>query len=142
MGNWNQLRRTSDLNTWANSGAPLRGIGAVFRLTNSISPLGVESLSHRDLMLGELQKRLTQIDCCSGGGNLWAMKAGPSEHASQQQGFDRPPAQQRALEESLDSSLLEESLAKTVWERMLANDDALRLADLLQAAMLKSRAKP
>lgn len=37
--------------------------------------------------------------------------------------------------------LLEESLSKTVWERMLANDDALRLAELLHSAMLKSRAK-
>ncbi len=41
----------------------------------------------------------------------------------------------------MDLALLQESLAKTVWERMLANDDALRLADLLQAAMLKTRAK-
>jgi hypothetical protein len=41
----------------------------------------------------------------------------------------------------IDLSLLEENLAKTVWERMLANDDALRLADLLRAAMLKSRAR-
>jgi hypothetical protein len=41
----------------------------------------------------------------------------------------------------IDLSLLADSLAKSVWERMLANDDALRLADLLQAALLKSRAK-
>ena len=45
-------------------------------------------------------------------------------------------------EDGIDRALLEESLAQSVWERMLANDDALRLADLLQAAMLKSRAKP
>lgn len=37
--------------------------------------------------------------------------------------------------------MLEESLAKTVWERMLANDDALRLADMLRAAVLKKRGK-
>lgn len=43
--------------------------------------------------------------------------------------------------DEMDLSLLEESLAKSVWERMLANDDALRLADLLQAATLTARAK-
>ncbi len=41
----------------------------------------------------------------------------------------------------IDISLLEESLKKTVWERMLANDDALHFAEILQAAMLNSRAK-
>lgn len=41
--------------------------------------------------------------------------------------------------DGIDLALLEESLAKTVWERMLANDDALRLADLLQTAMTKHR---
>jgi len=44
--------------------------------------------------------------------------------------------------DEIDIGLLEESLSKTVWERMLANDDALRLADLLQEAVLNSRAKP
>ena len=43
--------------------------------------------------------------------------------------------------DGIDLSLLEDSLAKTVWERMLANDDALRLADLLQSAVLRARAK-
>ena len=38
--------------------------------------------------------------------------------------------------DGIDIGLLEESLSKTVWERMLANDDALRLADLLQDAVL------
>jgi hypothetical protein len=37
----------------------------------------------------------------------------------------------------IDLSLLEDSLAKTPWERMQANDDALRFADLLRAAMEK-----
>jgi hypothetical protein len=54
---------------------------------------------------------------------------------------DRIPAERGISADGMDLSLLEDSLAKTVWERMLANDDALRLADLLQAAMLKSRAK-
>jgi hypothetical protein len=44
-------------------------------------------------------------------------------------------------EDGIDLALLEESLSKTVWERMLANDDALRLADMLRAAMTKTRAK-
>ena len=44
-------------------------------------------------------------------------------------------------EDRIDLALLEESLSKTVWERMLANDDALRLADMLRAAMTKTRAK-
>jgi hypothetical protein len=51
------------------------------------------------------------------------------------------PCGHASSDAEIDLTLLEESLAKTVWERMLANDDALRLADLLQAAVLKSRAK-
>ncbi len=43
--------------------------------------------------------------------------------------------------EEMDFSLLEDSLAKTPWERMQANDDALHLADLLRAAMEKRNAK-
>ena len=43
--------------------------------------------------------------------------------------------------DEIDYSLLEESLLKSVWERMLANDDALRLADTLRAAMTKTCAK-
>jgi hypothetical protein len=44
-------------------------------------------------------------------------------------------------EDGIDLELLEENLSKTIWKRMLANDDALRLADLLHSAMLKARAK-
>ena len=51
------------------------------------------------------------------------------------------PTECAASEDGIDLTLLEESVAKSVWERMLANDDALRLADLLQAAVLKSRAE-
>ena len=43
--------------------------------------------------------------------------------------------------EDIDLSLLQDSLAKTPWERMLANDDALRFADSLRAAMEKRSAK-
>jgi hypothetical protein len=38
-------------------------------------------------------------------------------------------------DEEIDLSLLEDSLAKTPWERMLANDDALRFAETLRTAM-------
>ena len=48
---------------------------------------------------------------------------------------------QRNPKDEIDYDLLEESLLKSVWERMLANDDALRLADTLRAAMTKTRAK-
>jgi hypothetical protein len=66
------------------------------------------------------------------------MKASPVTPAAQRQcSGDRPSTS----EEGVNIPLLEESLAKTVWERMLANDDALRLADLLRAAVLKTRAK-
>jgi len=43
--------------------------------------------------------------------------------------------------DEIDLSLLKDSLAKTPWERMLANDDALRFADSLQRAMKKRNAK-
>ncbi len=42
----------------------------------------------------------------------------------------------------VDLHLLEDSLAKTPWERMQANDDALRSADSLRAAMEQRHAKP
>ncbi len=42
--------------------------------------------------------------------------------------------------EEVDISLLEDSLRKTPWERMLANDDALRFAELLREAMEKRNA--
>jgi hypothetical protein len=45
-------------------------------------------------------------------------------------------------EEGVDVGLLKESLAKTPWERMQANDDALRFADSLRAAMENRNAKP
>ncbi len=43
--------------------------------------------------------------------------------------------------DEIDLSLLEDSLAKTPWERMLANDDALRFADSLRTAMEKRNAE-
>ena len=70
------------------------------------------------------------------------MKPGPNKPAGQNQSSDTTAPQRATSEEGIDLVLLEESLAKTVWERLLANDDALRLADLLHAGMLKNRAKP
>jgi hypothetical protein len=42
----------------------------------------------------------------------------------------------------IDLSLLRDSLAKTPWERMQANDDALNFAESLRTAMEKRHAKP
>jgi hypothetical protein len=69
------------------------------------------------------------------------MKASLIKPPGQAPQSENGPADCATSADDLDLSLLEDSLAKTVWERMLANDDALRLADLLQAAMLRTRAK-
>ena len=42
----------------------------------------------------------------------------------------------------IDTSLLEESLRLSPWDRMLANDDALNFAESLRAAMERRNAKP
>jgi hypothetical protein len=39
-------------------------------------------------------------------------------------------------------SALDESLAMTPWERMLANDDIVNFGNMLRAAMEKRNAKP
>lgn len=44
--------------------------------------------------------------------------------------------------DGMDAGLLEDSLTTTPWERMQANDDALRFAESLRAAMEKRNAKP
>ena len=69
------------------------------------------------------------------------MKTSPIGPAVQPQHSDLGPDGCATSGDGIDLSLLEDSLAKTVWERMLANDDALRLADLLQSAVLRTRAK-
>jgi hypothetical protein len=51
------------------------------------------------------------------------------------------PSYRSALPE-FDMSLLLDSLAKTPWERMQANDDALNFAESLRTAMERRRAKP
>jgi hypothetical protein len=52
------------------------------------------------------------------------------------------PAYQNSVQDEMDISLLEDSLAKTPWERMQANDDALQFGELLRAAVKKRNAKP
>ena len=42
----------------------------------------------------------------------------------------------------VDFSMLEDSLAMTPWERILANDDIVNFGDSLRAAMEKRNAKP
>ncbi len=69
------------------------------------------------------------------------MKTSPIKPAVQPQQPRHRPGECATSGDGIDLSLLEDSLSKTVWERMLANDDALRLADLLQSAMLRTRAK-
>ena len=44
-------------------------------------------------------------------------------------------------DDGIDHAMLQESLSKSVWERMLANDDALRFADSLRTAVEKRNAK-
>ena len=69
------------------------------------------------------------------------MKTSPIKPAVEPQQPEGGPGACATSENGIDISLLEDSLAKTPWERMLANDDALHLVDLLQAAMLRTRAK-
>ena len=51
------------------------------------------------------------------------------------------PAYRVANDNGIDLSLLKDSLAKTPWERMQANDDALNFAESLRTAMEKRNAK-
>ncbi|MGA2179319.1 MAG: hypothetical protein ABSH15_07035 [Verrucomicrobiota bacterium] len=46
-----------------------------------------------------------------------------------------------SVDGDIDLSLLRDSLAKTPWERMQANDDALNFAGSLRTAMEKRHAK-
>ena len=51
------------------------------------------------------------------------------------------PAYRVANDNGIDLSLLKDSLAKTPWERMQANDDALNFAESMRTAMEKRNAK-
>ena len=52
------------------------------------------------------------------------------------------PQYRAGTEGEIDVSLLEDSLAKTPWERMQAIDDALRFADSLRDAMKRRQPQP
>ena len=51
------------------------------------------------------------------------------------------PVYGAATDGGIDLSLLKDSLAKTPWERMQANDDALNFAESLRTAMEIRNAK-
>jgi hypothetical protein len=52
------------------------------------------------------------------------------------------PASGPLAASDIDLPLLKDSLAKTPWERMQANDDALNFAESLRTAMERRHAKP
>jgi len=64
------------------------------------------------------------------------------EHGSEKMALrEVSPSYAVHADEGIDLSLLKDSLAKTTWERMQANDDALNFAESLRAAMEKRNAK-
>jgi hypothetical protein len=50
------------------------------------------------------------------------------------------PTDYHSADSEIDLTLLRDSLSKSPWERMQANDDALNFAESLQTAMKKRRA--
>jgi hypothetical protein len=54
--------------------------------------------------------------------------------------FQEQSAPYSLVSSEIDASLLADSLAKTPWERMQANDDALNFGDSLRVAMKQRRA--
>jgi hypothetical protein len=80
-------------------------------------------------------------------GNLRDVKALPenSQAETEAQPTEMREAQAAyggASAEDIDISLLEDSLSRSPWERMLANDDALNFAESLRVAVEKRDAKP
>jgi hypothetical protein len=70
------------------------------------------------------------------------MKATPNEPHAPESGLEEAaPEHHGVAKEGIDLGLLKDSLAKTPWERMQANDDALRFADTLSKAMEERHAK-
>ena len=103
-------------------------------------PLG-SAIRHINATFAQAQGWQHAIDSSFLRRNLSCMKAEPIEPAVQPQTSAGRPGECATSGDGIDLSLLEDSLAKTEWERMLANDDAVRLADLLQSAVLRTRAK-
>ena len=62
------------------------------------------------------------------------------EESAEMAGWETPPANQGGSGDS-DFSMLEDSLAMTPWERILANDDMVNFGDSLRDAMEKRNAK-
>ncbi len=74
------------------------------------------------------------------------MKSGPDMSGGERlekdsKGRGAAPACNIPPEGEMDLSLLDESLTKTPWERMQANDDALRFGELLSGAMERRNAE-
>jgi len=65
----------------------------------------------------------------------------PGERDNEEMVLQETSTAQVADAEDIDLLLLKDSLAKTPWERMQANDDALNFGESLRAAMQKSHAK-
>ncbi len=71
------------------------------------------------------------------------MKATPVKSDAAESPLHEKTSEHRGVTDGgIDLGLLKDSLAKTPWERMQANDDALRFADSLREAMEKRNAKP
>ncbi len=51
------------------------------------------------------------------------------------------PVTRQAVARRSDWAMLEDSLAMTLWERILANDDTVNFGDSLHAAMERENAK-
>jgi hypothetical protein len=77
-------------------------------------------------------------ESCQCGGRTSPTKVEALRETSPRSGFTQP----QVTEDGIDLSLLQDSIAKTPWERMLANDDALNFGDTLREAMTKRHAKP
>lgn len=68
-------------------------------------------------------------------------KAANNESALKEASLDYGFTGSESGASGIDISLLKDSLSKTPWERMQANDDALNFAESLRAAMKKRDAK-
>jgi hypothetical protein len=65
----------------------------------------------------------------------------PGERDNEEMVLKETSAAVVADAEDMDLSLLKDSLTKTPWERMQANDDALNFGESLRAAMQEHHAK-
>lgn len=68
-------------------------------------------------------------------------KAANNENTLKEASLDYGFTSSESGASGIDISLLKDSLSKTPWERMQANDDALNFAESLRAAMKKRDAK-